>query len=329
MAVYHCLTLSDTATFATWGLYGVYVFFGISGAVLYHNYHASLSLAPSKPGELSIPQFLLRRFARLAPLLWACILVPALLRNSWVPDRYLLNLSLLNGFGSPGLTSYLAGGWSIGIEVVLYALFPALLAFATSVRTMLVTLAVFLVLRMTFVSYLLKDSTFNEAWGAYIQPAAFLFFFFGGMVIAKVMRDRQIPTLVLAAVGLLCAAGLFVTPTLSFEEAVRGAYGTALTVLSLAIVAAFFWSTSSRPLAWISQFFGDISYGLYLIHPIAWHSTGKHLPGMSVAEHTLLTIGLSTVLAWLSFKFYERPVRTWIVQLVNGRAVALSPTREV
>jgi exopolysaccharide production protein ExoZ len=308
VAVYHCLTFSDLGHFYTWGLYGVYVFFGISGAVLYANYHATL------PSQVSIPQFLWRRFARLAPLLWACILVPAILRNVWVPDHYFLNVSMLQGFASPGNTSYLTGGWSIGIEFVLYALFPTLLALAASTRLMIATLVTLLVLRVAFVNFVLRDSDLITAWGAYTEPAAFLCFFFGGMAIAKWMPLVRIGSHALALIAVGCAAAMFVFPGSSFNDVVLGIRGFALTLLSLLLVAACFWSPRNRVGAAVSRFFGDISYGLYLLHPLAWAGIARYFPALGVEAHIAATLCLSSAAAWLSLKFYETPVRKFLVR---------------
>jgi peptidoglycan/LPS O-acetylase OafA/YrhL len=318
VACYHCLMWAGIARFPTWGLYGVYVFFGISGAVLYQNYHGVISLAPTAPGELSVPKFLLKRFARLAPLTWACILLPAIGRNSWVPDQYFLNLSFLFGFASPGQTSYLTGGWSIGIEFVLYSLFPVLLAFAKDARLMIATLLAFLALREAFLSFLLGHATLYDNWALYTEPAAFLVFFFGGMVVAKVMPSVRIPAPVLFVLGMGCAAGLFVYPGPSFEAMLLGARGLLLTVLSIVIVATFFWSPSFKLGAVVSQFFGDISYGLYLMHPLVWAATKRYLPPMPAAEHIAVTLAIAAPAAWLSLRFYERPIRAWIVRRVSA-----------
>jgi peptidoglycan/LPS O-acetylase OafA/YrhL len=321
VALYHCLTWSDLAHFYSWGLYGVYVFFGISGAVLYANYHASLSLVPG-PGQISIGQFLLKRFARLVPLLAACVLFLALMGNNWAADSSFLNLSLLFGFGAPGATSLLTGGWSIGIEVVLYAIFPALLAFAHSVRVAIATLTTLIVLRMALLHFALRGTDFISAWSLHIQPAAFMCFFFGGMLIAKWMPRVDSRYLIVA--GLACAAGLFAFPGTAPGSIVLGARGLLLTLLSLAIVAAFFWSPVNRFGAAMATFFGDISYGLYLIHPLVWNaSAGWQL---STAAHIALTLVVASAAAWLSLRFYEAPARRFIVNLASRGRAATSAT---
>jgi peptidoglycan/LPS O-acetylase OafA/YrhL len=314
VANYHCLNWSRIALFPTWGLYGVYVFFGISGAVLYYNYRDSLTLDVARQGQLSVPRFLLKRFARLAPLCWACILVPAIGRNSWVPDQYFLNLSFLNGFGAPGHSSYLTGGWTLAIEFVLYALFPTLLSLTKDVGTMVLTLLVLLLLRVAYGSFVLKDATLTGAWITYTEPAAFLIFFFGGMVTARVMSIVAAPRLALFGIGMLCGIILVAFPGSGFEQVLLGARGLFLTLLSMALVAAFYWSPTSRLGAAISQFFGDISYGLYLLHPLVWAAILRYFPPMSAPGRIASTITIATAAAWLSLRLYERPVRAWILR---------------
>jgi peptidoglycan/LPS O-acetylase OafA/YrhL len=171
---------------------------------------------------------------------------------------------------------------------------------------------------MALLHFTLRGTDFAAAWSLHIQPAAFMCFFFGGMLIAK-WRPRVAPRYLLIA-GLACAGGLFAFPGSSFESVVLGARGVVLTLLSLAIVAAFFWSPVNRFGAATSQFFGDISYGLYLIHPLAWQGIARYLPPMSTAAHIALTLGLATAAAWLSLRFYETPARRFIVSLAyRGR----------
>lgn len=314
VALFHCFMLSGVAHFETWGWYGVYVFFGISGAVLYYNYHATLSLAPSKPGDLSIPGFLLKRYARLAPLYAFCVFIPVLLHNLWIPDLYYLNASLLFGFASPGKTSAVTGGWSLGIEFALYAMFPTLIAFTRSTRSIALTLTAFLALRMALIHHLLKDGPLVDSWAIYTQTGSFLFFFFGGMAIARLMTQGIRRPAVLAGVGAVCAVLLFGWPSGTADSVISGWLGAGYSILSLLIVAGFFWSPTFTLGAAVSRFFGEISYGLYLLHPIIWFSSVRHWPGMGVAERTVMVITSASAAAWLLSRLYERPVRRWILR---------------
>lgn len=136
VAIYHCML---------WGNLAHLHSCGISGAVLYHSYHAKIGRTVSFDG------FLLRRFARLAPLYALCTVVVAIGLMKYPSWRHLLNISLLFGFANPGQTSTVTGGWSLGIEFVLYTIFPLLLAFTTTTRMAIATVAVLFLLRIAFV----------------------------------------------------------------------------------------------------------------------------------------------------------------------------------
>lgn len=302
VALYHCLTWSDTATFPTWGLYGVYVFFVISGAVLYHNY----------PRLNSIPEFLWKRFTRLAPLFCACLAVRVLASHQWPAEAIFLNASMLFGFANPGDTSIVIGGWSLGIEFALYALFPVFLAFVGTLRMMAGTFALLFLLRVMSVDTVLHGKSFLDAWAAYTQPASFLMFFFGGMALAKI---KGLPKWVA-----LLAIPIFIWYGADRESVVTGWLGAAYALAAVTFVGGFFWSPESRPFRVVCQFFGDISYGLYLMHPLAWLATMHLFPEMPVAARISLTFTVASVAAWISLRIYERPLRRWIMQRVMPSA---------
>ncbi|MDR2186509.1 MAG: acyltransferase family protein, partial [Azonexus sp.] len=103
-------------------LYGVYIFFVLSGASLYIAYAEKLARGYPLAG------FFTARFFRLAPLLWIVVIVTPLIDDrGWNLPFIFLNLSFLFGLANPGQTSVITGGWSLGIEFVLYLMFPALL----------------------------------------------------------------------------------------------------------------------------------------------------------------------------------------------------------
>ncbi|HTW37348.1 MAG TPA: acyltransferase [Steroidobacteraceae bacterium] len=315
VAVYHCLLFTHLAVLPTWGLYGVYIFFVISGAVLFQNYHSTLTLTVERPDQISVAKFMLKRFARIAPLVWACMLGPAVLRNSWIPDQYFLNLTLLFGLGSPGATSYLTGGWTLGIEFALYALFPVLLAFTRSWRSTALTLITFLLLRAAFLSFVLKSGSLAQTWPINTQPAAFLVFFFGGMAIAKLAPQLSFPRAAMLAVALIAALPIVLFPGAGYSAVLLGLHGVLLTLASLVVVAGFFWSPRARIPAAVFGFFGDISYGLYLLHPIVWAGLVHYVPALPPKARIVATLAISIVAAKILLRWYERPVRAWIVRV--------------
>jgi peptidoglycan/LPS O-acetylase OafA/YrhL len=312
VAVFHCGGWSSGVHFHTWGLYGVYIFFVISGAVMYYNYHGMLV-----PGGISVPWFLYKRFARLAPLFLACVAMTAVLMHQWPLDQQLLNVSLLFGFADPGATSLVTGGWSLGIEFVMYALFPVLLAFTRSARTMIATFTALFVLRMIATGIALDGRTLVQAWSAYTQPGVFLVFFFGGMVLARINGFRAQPALALFAIPVFLFVGV------SEESVLTGWKGAAYTLASIALVAGFFWSARQPIVLAISRFLGDVSYGLYLLHPIVWLVVRKFTPQLDAGLQAAIAIAISLAAAWCSLYLFERPVKNWLLGF-RARSLATS-----
>jgi peptidoglycan/LPS O-acetylase OafA/YrhL len=127
VAAYHLLSWQDVAHWHTLGLYGVYLFFVLSGASLGYRYWGL-----AQTGRLLWAPFLLTRYVRLAPLyVLLCISRPWSHGNptdTWaVAGDWLLNITFQFGWYQPVMHTLLIGGWSLGIEVVLYLLFPTLL----------------------------------------------------------------------------------------------------------------------------------------------------------------------------------------------------------
>lgn len=295
VALFHCLEWGQATEMYNWGLYGVYIFFVISGAVLYYNYNDLQAIGP----------FLFKRFARLAPLYVLALVLTTLGLHLTVGLGHLLNASLLFGFANPGSSSLVGGGWSLGIEFALYALFPALLAFTQSRRAVLALLAFYL-LRIT-----VAESTvigpMEKWWSAYTQVGSFAFFFFGGMVVAKLMMSGRVDGWPLWALGLLAALVIFGIPM--HTPVLTGPRAALYAALCLPLVAWFF-----RVRIPGSSFLGEISYGLYLLHPIVWGVLHRGL-GLSIAQRMVCTIPCSAAVAWLLLKVYEQPVRRWILSL--------------
>ena len=128
------------------GIYGVSTFYVISGLTLYIVYKNRLSLK-------SLHTFFIKRFFRIYPLLWVCILLNiVLLGKSYSAEKIWLNVTGLFGLVAPD--QYIpTGAWSIGNELVFYLLFPILLISMKRVKWMawfLSLLALFIIFFMVF-----------------------------------------------------------------------------------------------------------------------------------------------------------------------------------
>ncbi|MEO8270254.1 MAG: acyltransferase family protein, partial [Aureliella sp.] len=142
IATYHWFSWSAEIDVQSLGTFGVYLFFVLSALTM------AMVYCPSYGSGLKVADmtsFYRNRIARLLPLLLAvaltslCLALYAGQGSSIVAARAALTGSGLFALGLPGLLSNTTGAWSLGIEIVFYAVFP-LLALAIP-RVRIVTLS--------------------------------------------------------------------------------------------------------------------------------------------------------------------------------------------
>lgn len=102
------------------GIYGVGIFYILSGLTLFIVYHEKIEIG-------SLKSFFIKRVFRIFPLLWLSIFLSILLTGTkYTLKTIVLNLTGL--FGVFEIDKYIAtGSWSIGNELVFYLFFPIVL----------------------------------------------------------------------------------------------------------------------------------------------------------------------------------------------------------
>ena len=170
---YHLLGWTRVALFTTLGTYGVYAFFALSGFALEWAYGRRLH----EPG--GIRRYGAARIGRILPLYAGAALVTAAMTlyagGHFDRSNLLLNVSLTFGFFNPGATSSVVGGWSIGIELVFYALFPIIAWLRLETRWLILLASAALALRIIYVDGVLPAGTsLSAVWVAYSQMPLFL-----------------------------------------------------------------------------------------------------------------------------------------------------------
>ena len=101
------------------GIYGVSVFYVLSGLTLYYVYYDKM-----KPSRQDITSFFKKRLFRLFPLLWL-VTIAAIFLSKEMPNFYNLFLNLTGLFGFIKWDIYFSTGvWSISNELVFYVFFP-------------------------------------------------------------------------------------------------------------------------------------------------------------------------------------------------------------
>lgn len=111
----------------------VQLFFALSAFSLAYTYIGKLGTWPE------IGSYAIRRYLRIAPLFYfvMCIVLALSVARGHAPslDVVLLNVSFLFGFSPTRFGSLVGSGWSIGVEMQFYVLFPILMLCVRSAKS--------------------------------------------------------------------------------------------------------------------------------------------------------------------------------------------------
>jgi len=315
LTCWHISPLDSSYFLGRLGIYGFSVFFVLSG----------LSMAIVCSGFIVNKQtaisFYLRRIFRIWPLLWICVAlvtIPPLLKGNEVPTaKVLINVTTLFGFISPG--SYInTGAWSIGNEMVYYALTPPLLMSYERSRIKgngLLALSFFVALLFAFV-LLNPQKPLADQWLTYINPFNNIFLYVAGIAIYYNLRDVDInPALVTALFGMSIAVFMFY-PVAGDQIAITTGFNRILFLLaSISLVCAFYrfsqYSLVPRIIQYPLEQFGIATYGVYLLHPIVSSYANGAMKRIGVQDSAVVfafVVVLTPVLALASFNMFEKRI---------------------
>jgi peptidoglycan/LPS O-acetylase OafA/YrhL len=296
-----------------YGWLGVEVFFVISGFVIpYSLYRAKYQLR-------AYPTFLLKRIIRLDPPYLASIVIILVLAYAFAfggpvqvegapvsAVRVLLHLGYLNMFSSNNWLN--PGYWTLAIEFQYYLIvglvYPLLISQSRSFRV-----GIFFCLATPWLLGGHRLLSGEVPYSTFIIH--FIFLFFMGILTfqhrVKIIGRREYLTLlILTTIGcyltlgpLPTLAGLFAVYTISFYERTNKA---------------------------VINFFGKISYSLYLLHwPIGLLTIGMvHVKLIrsqtALARMSVLLIGLLVCVlsAYLLYAFVEKPAQQWSARFAYG-----------
>lgn len=331
---YHLMAWQKVADIHTIGFYGVYLFFVLSGASLVLNYHEQFRTG----FRLSVwRRFLFVRYMRLLPLFAVLVAISLLWKikiggaTLALMIQTLLNLSFTFGFLDPLLSSMVIGGWSLGIEFIFYLIFPVFVRLlgdgATNWRRWSIFAALIALQFYWIATTIALDARSLRSLSAYHQVPAFTAYFFGGCIIGWFYLKKRPATVIpgwLCLIGILLTVGLMIGLNIDDSAAVlNGWRGATLMALCFALV---WWaglaSFSPRFSTW-ATFMGDVTYGVYLIHPVLYFglafTLAPKLGWLDVTagpSPTALALGIAivlttTLLAYFSEKYFEQPIRRW------------------
>ena len=332
-------------SFATGGFVGVTMFFTLSGFLI-----TSLLLREfDRNGKVDLGRFWSRRFRRLLPAGYATIALVVVMGavGIWDGDQLrslrsdvpgalgqVLNwVFIAKGTSYAGATtapSPLNHFWSLAIEEQFYVVFPllaaGLLAVARRRRAPLVAVLMVLAAGSAWWNAHLAGTDLNRAYfGLDTRMSELLL---GALLACATLYRtqitnwwlRQVTTLVgvaaLATLGFITANATFSTQWMYPWGFLLVAVCTAALIVSAMQASAFARALGWKPLAWV----GTISYGLYLYHwPIFQWLTPRRT-GLTLWPLFGVRMAITIVIAVVSYRFLEHPIRTGTA--LRGRTLA-------
>ena len=326
------------------GYMAVDLFFTLSGFIMGHTYHPEFA----RRGLRAMPDFLLKRAARILPLNTTMVIVIVLTgmlsqrllgNNIFSANDHILfdaacNILLLQGFGIG--TNLNGPSWSVCTEFAAYLLFPVLLALAFSRLfsvVLLAALAAFGALAVVALNHSRLGLDTTLPGGMFTRCFAQFLIGLCTFRLTSIFKSMHF----LGADWLAALAGAWIAVALVLRVDLPAAIGFPVLVAALACNSG----KIGRIMAMKPPYFlGEISFSIYLVHdPLRAIALGVlrfvH-PSLIGAVPALGFALLSSLLvippAWLAYVTIERPGRRFMRGLWAGtraRSSAVDPTSEV
>ncbi|ORM11839.1 acyltransferase family protein [Prescottella equi] len=338
VAILLVLVYHAGATFIPGGYVGVDVFFVISGYLITSHLIGELE----KRGTIQLGSFWARRMRRLLPASLLVLVATLILARVMLPPLAMGEVSLDAAFTATYLanmwfaytgTDYLANAdpsvfqhyWSLALEEQFYLVWPLILIvlvrFFKSRSSLLIALGA--IVSASFV-FGLAMTSISQPIAFFTLPARAWELGIGGLVALAAMYAGRLSPRFAAVVGWVGLAMVLAAAVVYTKETVFPGYAAVLPTLGAAMMI-FGGATraSTGPVALLQlqpfQFFGTISYSLYL-----WHWPLLVIPAMYRAELSVMEraglVMVAVLLAWLTERYVEKPFRSgrWLTS-TNAR----------
>ena len=319
------------------GYVGVDVFFVISGYVI-----TAKLVHEIEANRFSIPRFYAQRFRRIMPALVAVILA------SYVAALVLFLPSTMDGFSSSVIATALSVSniyfwrnsgyfdiasldkpllhtWSLSVEEQFYVIIPIALYLLYRMSRRIALIG-FVTISLCSLALSIFLTTRGPTANFYLLPTRAWELLIGSILVLARLQSTKSRWLneILGAVGLgaIFVAALRYSDTTAFPgiAALLPTLGAALIIQSGGGKTIVERVLSWRPFVWI----GLISYSLYLVHwPIIIFSRYFLMRNFKIWESGII-VAVSIGLAYLSWRFIEKPFRFGSYLKSDRRTVAAS-----
>lgn len=316
------------------GYVGVDVFFVISGYLI--TGHLAREAAA---GGISLRRFWIRRARRLLPSSLLVLGLSALATFAWLPkhaweqtfreigaavlyvQNWVLASDAVDYLASTNQPSIVQHYWTLSMEEQFYIALPLLLAGALAARMKPARIPLALgVIAVASFAWSVHLTGRNQAVAYFVTTTRAWEFAVGGILATAGWRapERLRGPAVWSGLAMIVAAGLAFDERTAFPGSVAAlpVVGTLL-VLWAAVERGLAASLASLPPA---RMLGDVSYALYLWHWPLILLAPTFLGGYR-RWHSPVIAALAILLAWLTTRYLEQPIRDRPIRAHTGRTV--------
>lgn len=296
-------------TLARIKIYGVSIFYILSGLTLFIVYNSKLTLQKDV-----LIDFYVKRFFRIVPLLWLVTILTYVLIDDPIRIRKLiLNLLVLPGIVKP--ENLIANGaWSIGNELFFYLIFPFIIVLARKSKIYLIGSLLISFLIFAYFSFYRIDEyqPLGAQWGLYVNPFNQVFYFVLGVSIGGAFNSKKLGrwSVILLCISLVV---FFKYPVSGEPVVLVVGVNRMVFAFFIALICLLFFKTNFD---WLPRFvtkglktLGDISYSLYLLHPLVYFGVVQFLKVAGVDSAFILialTVLFSLLISYINYTYFEK-----------------------
>lgn len=303
--------LDASNIWSRFGIYAVTIFYFISGfSLMFVYWHKK---------EFDFKLYMRKRFFRLAPLFYfvsILFLSYSVFKTGELDfSKLLLNFTFLFSVIEPS-AYYSTGAWSIGNEMFFYTVLALILytksRFKSYVLISFISLVFFIVYRYI---YLQVDTSLSSQWYIYINPLNHLFTFLIGcgtyFLYHNYSHFFKFNSFKLI---LLLVSSLFFFANFSGDRInlVVGIEALLLLFSSYCLFLLFISLNDFRLFSTrLAVYLGDISYSIYLVHPLCWFFIERFLsPPVTLFEFIVFwftSITFTLLVCTFTYNYIEKP----------------------
>lgn len=321
--------LHHVLVFAAGGDSGVSFFIMLSGFVLCDGYQQKLCR-----NAITYKSFIVRRLVKNYPLHLLCLAAAFLLlfQEQHNPLVWLVNLLLLQSwFPNPAI--HFSGNnvsWFLSVLLLCYGVFPFIIRFVEkSLRKFLLAVCALLVVYFIAIRFVPADMSNGVI---YINPLFRLPDFILGILLWQILRkNSETLSSRISAMGIgtktvieLGVIALFIL-TVAVYPYVSPRYGLVSLwwPVSVALIGVFsLFDKNGGIVSRLLQikplvFFGNMSFSFYMVHVLVIRTARRLLEniGVTISDATfiLLVLGVAVVLAYVVWRYFEKPVTRFLL----------------